>query len=181
MMVHPEMALGLAIVVAFLSESAHHSAELGRMRRDGHQLASQLREANGQVESLQRALTRRHVELNTAIEELQRRDAVGSPAARELLKRQEEAMTAASKALEARQERKDVVFNSMERLLNMQVEQVANMQQAMGDLLQHLISQPRGHFTMSDSVLVQERGGGGLDETFAELNEWLSREAVSSP
>ncbi|MEC8763581.1 MAG: hypothetical protein VXX40_00095 [Candidatus Thermoplasmatota archaeon] len=181
MMVHPEMALGLAIVVAFLSESAHHSAELGRMRRDGHQLASQLREANGQVESLQRALTRRHVELNTAIEELQRRDAVGSPAARELLKRQEEAMTAASKALEARQERNDVVFNSMERLLNMQVEQVANMQQAMGDLLQHLISQPRGHFTMSDSVLVQERGGGGLDETFAELNEWLSREAVSSP
>lgn len=181
MMVHPEMALGLAIVVAFLSESAHHSAELGRMRRDGHQLASQLREANGQVESLQRALTRRHVELNTAIEELQRRDAVGSPAARELLKRQEEAMMAASKALEARQERNDVVFNSMERLLNMQVEQVANMQQAMGDLLQHLISQPRGHFTMSDSVLVQERGGGGLDETFAELNEWLSREAVSSP
>lgn len=181
MMVHPEMALGLAIVVAFLSESAHHSAELGRMRRDGQQLTLQLREANGQVESLQRALTRRHVELNTAIEELQRRDAVGSPAARELLKRQEEAMTAASNALEARQERNDVVFNSMERLLNMQVEQVANMQRAMGDLLQHLISQPRGHFTMSDSVLVQERGGGGLDETFAELNEWLSREAVSSP
>jgi len=181
MLVHPEMALGLAIVVAFLSESAHHSAELGRMRRDGQQLALQLREANGQVESLQRALTRRHVELNTAIEELQRRDAVGSPAARELLKRQEEAMTAASNALEARQERNDMVFNSMERLLNMQVEQVANMQRAMGDLLQHLISQPRGHFTMSDSVLVQERGGSGLDETFAELNEWLSREAVSSP
>ena len=181
MLVHPEMALGLAIVVAFLSESAHHSAELGRMRRDGQQLALQLREANGQVESLQRALTRRHVELNTAIEELHRRDAVGSPAARELLKRQEEAMTAASNALEARQERNDMVFNSMERLLNMQVEQVANMQRAMGDLLQHLISQPRGHFTMSDSVLVQERGGSGLDETFAELNEWLSREAVSSP
>ena len=90
-------------------------------------------------------------------------------------------MTAASHALEARQERNDVVFDSMERLLNMQVEQVANMQQAMGNLLQHLISQPRGHFTMSDSVLVQERANGGLDETFAELNEWLSREAVSSP
>ena len=174
------MALGLAIVVAFLSESAHHRAELSRMRRDGRQLASQLTEANGQVENLQRALTRRHVELNTAIEELQRRDAVGSPAARELLKRQEEAMTAASNALEARQERNDVVFDSMERLLNMQVEQVANMQQAMGNLLQHLISQPRGHFTMSDSVLVQERGQAGLDETYAELNEWLSREAVSS-
>ncbi|MEC7508439.1 MAG: hypothetical protein VX965_05300 [Candidatus Thermoplasmatota archaeon] len=181
MMVHPEMALGLAILVAFLSESARHSAELNRMQRDGRQLSVQLREANEQVENLQMALTRRHIELNTAIEELQRRDAVGSPAARELLKRQEEAMTAASKALEARHEQNDVVFNSMERLLNLQVEQTANMQQAMSDLLQHLISQPRGHFTMSDSVLVQDRASGGLDETFAELNEWLSREAVSSP
>ena len=181
MMVHPEMALGLAILVAFLSESARHSAELNRMQRDGRQLSVQLREANEQGEPLQMALTRRHIELNTAIEELQRRDAVGSPAARELLKRQEEAMTAASKALEARHEQNDVVFNSMERLLNMQVEQTANMQQAMSDLLQHLISQPRGHFTMSDSVLVQDRASGGLDETFAELNEWLSREAVSSP
>ena len=99
MMVHPEMALGLAIMVAFLSESAHHSAELNRMERGGRQLASELRQANEHVENLQRALTRRHMELNSAIEELQRRDAVGSPAARELLKRQEEAMTAASNAL----------------------------------------------------------------------------------
>jgi len=35
---------------------------------------------------------------------------------------------------------------------------------------------------MSDSVLVQERGGGPpANETFAELNEWLSGEAASSP
>ena len=120
--------------------------------------------------------------METAIEELQRRDAVGSPAARELLARQEEAMNAASNALKARHERNDVVFDSMERLLNMQVEQTANMQRAMSDLLQHLISQPRGHFSMSDSVLVQERDGGpAASETFAELNEWLSREAASSP
>ena len=182
MMVHPEMALGLAIVVAFLSESTHHGAELRRMQRDGRELATQLRAANGQVENLERALTRRHVELNSAIEELQRRAAVGSPAARELLARQEEAMNAASNALKARHERNDVVFDSMERLLNMQVEQTANMQRAMSDLLQHLISQPRGHFSMSDSVLVQERDGGtAASETFAELNEWLSTEAASSP
>jgi len=183
MLVHPEMALGLAIMVAFLSESAHHSAELKRMERGGRQLASELRQANEHVENLQRALTRRHMELNNAIEELQRRDAVGSPAARELLKRQEEAMTAASNALETRQEQNDVVFNSMERLLNMQVQQTANMQQAMSDLLQHLISQPRGHFTMSDSVLVQEQGNqaSGLSETFSVINEWLDTEAVSSP
>jgi len=100
-----------------------------------------------------------------------------------LLKRQEEAMTAASNALEARHEQNDVVFNSMERLLNMQVEQTANMQRAMSDLLQHLISQPRGHFTMSDSVLVQEQRNPAADlsETFNLLNEWLDTEAVSSP
>ena len=182
MMVQPEMALGLAVVVAFLSESTNHGTELRRMQRSSRELTTQLREANGQVENLERALTRRHIELNTAIEELQRRDAVGSPAARELLDRQEEAMRAASNALKARHERNDVVFDSMERLLNMQVEQTANMQQAMSNLLQHLISQPRGHFNMSDSVLVQERGAGPAEhETFAELNEWLSREAASSP
>ena len=183
MMVHPEMALGVAIVVAFLSESTHHGAELRRMHRDSRELAQQLRSANSQVEELERALTRRHLELNNAIEELQRRDAVGSPAARELLKRQEEAMTAASRALEARHERNDVVFDSMERLLNMQVEQTANMQRAMSDLLQHLIAQPRGHFTMNDSVLVQDGGGQErpLSDTFAEVNAWLSEEAASSP
>ena len=183
LMVNPGKALALAIVVAFLSESTHHGAELRRMHRDGRLLSDQLRAANRQVEELERALTRRHLELNNAIEELQRRDAVGSPAARELLKRQEEAMTAASNALEARHERNDVVFDSMERLLNMQVEQTANMQQAMSNLLQHLISQPRGHFTMRDSVLVNE--GSGLDhnltDTFAEVNAWLAEEAAPSP
>ena len=183
LMINPGKALALAIVVAFLSESTHHGAELRRMHRDGRLLSDQLRAANRQVEELERALTRRHLELNNAIEELQRRDAVGSPAARELLKRQEEAMTAASNALEARHERNDVVFDSMERLLNMQVEQTANMQQAMSNLLQHLISQPRGHFTMRDSVLVNE--GSGLDhnltDTFAEVNAWLAEEAAPSP
>lgn len=183
MLVHPEMALATAIVVAFLSESTHHGTELRRVQRNGQQVALQLQEANAQVENLQRALTRRHVELNTAIEELQRRDAVGSPAARELLKRQEEAMTAASKALEARHERNDIVFDSMERLLNVQVEQTANMQRAMADLLQHLISQPRGHFTLSDSVLVQEHTSGerGLTGVSSEVYEWLANESAPSP
>ncbi len=183
MMIHPEMALGLAVVVAFLSESTHHGSELRRMQRDGQQMSNQLRAANRQVEELERALTRRHVELNNAIDELQRRDAVGSPAARELLKRQEEAMTAASNMLEARHERNDVVFDSMERLLNMQVEQTANMQRAMSELLQHLISQPRGHFTVRDSVLVNEGQGQDrtLNDTFAEVNAWLSEEAAPSP
>ena len=49
MMVHPEMALGVAIVVAFLSESTHHGAELRRMHRDSQELSQQLRSANSQV------------------------------------------------------------------------------------------------------------------------------------
>ena len=183
MMMHPEMALGLAIVVAFLSESTHHRSVLRRMHRHAEGISSQLSAANRQVEELQRALTRRHVELNTAIDELQRRDAVGSPAARELLKRQEEAMKAASRALEARQERNDVVFNSMERLLNLQVEQTANLQMAMAELLQHLIAQPRGHFTMNDSVLVSDTASGNdaYKEQMREINAWLQQQAASSP
>jgi hypothetical protein len=183
MMVHPEMALGFAIVVAFISESTHHRGELRRMRRQANDVSTQLRAANLHVEDLQRALTQRHLELNKAIDELRRRDAVGSPAARELLKRQEEAMTAASRALEARQERNDVVFNSMERLLNVQVEQTAKMQEAMGNLLQHLISQPRGHFTMNDSVMVSEgsQDGDVHQRHLRDINEWLRLQSASSP
>ena len=183
MMVHPEMALGFAIVVAFISESTHHRGELRRMRRQANDVSTQLRAANLHVEDLQRALTQRHLELNKAIDELRRRDAVGSPAARELLKRQEEAITAASRALEARQERNDVVFNSMERLLNVQVEQTAKMQEAMGNLLQHLISQPRGHFTMNDSVMVSEGGQEGdvHQRHLRDINEWLRLQSASSP
>ena len=180
---HPEMALGIAIVVAFLSESAQHSAELTRMQRHGREVTVHLRDANSHIEELERALTRRHIELNNAIEEIHRRDAVGSPAARELLKRQEEAMTAASKALEARHERSDVVLNSMERMLDVQVNQTAKMQQAMSDLLQHMVQQPRANVTMTDSVLVQENNAASNRdrEQFRELNEWLSRQAASSP
>jgi hypothetical protein len=183
MMIVPETALGLAIVVAFLSESTHHRSELRRMHRHSNGISNQLSAANHQVEELQRALTRRHVELNTAIDELQRRDAVGSPAARELLKRQEEAMNTVSRALETRHERNDVVFNSMERLLNLQVEQTANLQMAMAELLQHLISQPRGHFTMNDSVLVSDSASGNdtYKQQMREINAWLKEQAASSP
>jgi len=181
LMVHPEMALGLAIVVAFLSESTHHRGQLGRMQRQAGEVNTQLRAANQHIEELQRALTRRHVELNQAIEELQRRDAVGSPAARELLQRQEEAMNAASAALDVRDRRNDVVFESMERLLNAQVEQTSNMQQAMRDLLQHLITQPRANVTLTDSVMVSEEAHRHhqLDEPLRELNEWLRLQAAS--
>jgi hypothetical protein len=159
------------------------------MQRHHREMVGHLREANTHIEGLEAALTRRHIELNTAIEELQRRDAVGSPAARELLKRQEEAMEAASRALDSRQERSNIVLESMERLLSFQAEQTANMQQTMGDLLAQIALQPRGNVTMQDSVLVQDMNARPSaartqhtgSEALKEINEWLKREAVSSP
>ncbi len=186
---HPQLALTLAIVMAFFSEAAHHQSELSAIRRHNKTMVSHLREANFQIDGLETALTRRHVELNSAIEELHRRDAVGSPAARELLKRQEEAMDAATLALDNRQERSNIVLESMERLLSFQAEQTAKMQQNMADLLQQIALQPRGNVTMQDSVLVQDmKPAPSIEQTnhtridaLREINDWLKRESVSSP
>ena len=171
LMVNPGKALALAIVVAFLSESTHHSSELRRMQNDGKALSNQLRAANHQVEELKRALTRRHVELNNAIDELQRRDAVGSPAARELLKRQEEAINAQSSALEDRTSRQDRMFVAMERLLAFQTEQTAAIQQSLAELLTQLASEPRQHVTMTDSVLVQNREEEKMRRQFRKMSD----------
>jgi uncharacterized protein with von Willebrand factor type A (vWA) domain len=175
--------------MAFFSEAAHHQSELSAIRRHNKTMVSHLREANFQIDGLETALTRRHVELNSAIEELHRRDAVGSPAARELLKRQEEAMDAATLALDNRQERSNIVLESMERLLSFQAEQTAKMQQNMADLLQQIALQPRGNVTMQDSVLVQDmKPAPSIEQTnhtridaLREINDWLKRESVSSP
>jgi hypothetical protein len=98
-------------------------------------------------------------------------------------------MEAASRALDSRQERSNIVLESMERLLSFQAEQTANMQQTMGDLLAQIALQPRGNVTMQDSVLVQDmnarpsaaRSQHTGSEALKEINEWLKREAVSSP
>ena len=189
MLFHPELALTLSIIMAFFSEAAHHQSELRTMQRHNRSMVTHLREANLQIEGLETALTRRHIELNSAIEELHRRDAVGSPAARELLKRQEEAMEAATSALDSRQERSNIVLESMERLLSFQAEQTSKMQQTMGDLLQQIALQPRGNVTMQDSVLVQDmKPSPSIEQTnhtridaMQEINDWLKREAASSP
>jgi len=186
---HPQLALTLSIMMAFFSEAAQYHSKMLTMHHRHREMVGHLREANVHIGGLETALTRRHVELNTAIEELRRRDAVGSPAARELLKRQEEAMKAASRALDSRQERSNIVLESMERLLSFQAEQTANMQQTMGDLLQQIALQPRGNVTMQDSVLVQDMTAAPSEvrnqhrgaEALREINEWLKREAVSSP
>jgi len=186
---HPQLALSCSILMAFISEAAHHRSEIRIMQRHNRNMIGNLQDASRQIEGLQTALNRRHVELNSAIEELHRRDAVGSPAARELLKRQEEAMEAATMALDNRQERSNIVLESMERLLSFQAEQTAKMQQTMGDLLQQIALQPRGNVTMQDSVLVQDMKPVASAtpkqhfsvDSMREINEWLKREAASSP
>jgi len=184
----PEMALAAGVVFAFFSESAQHYSELRGMHHQSHQLQGLLQDANSDIDNLERALTQRHIQLNKAIEEIQRRDAVGSPAARELLKRQEEAMEIASQALASRHERNDMILKSMERLLELQTQQTTQMQRTMGDVLERLAMQPRGNVTLTDSVLVQEpqsppRWGSsalGTANSLQELDEWLEAEAASS-
>jgi hypothetical protein len=63
------------------------------------------------------------------------------------------------------------------------------MQQSMADLLQQIALQPRGNVTMQDSVLVQDmKPSPSIEQTnhtridaMREINDWLKREAASSP
>jgi hypothetical protein len=90
------------------------------------------------------------------MEEINRRDAVGSPAARELLSRQEQAMNAQSKAIEARSNRNEALLDSLERLLVMQSDQTSRIQLTLADVLQKLALEPRQSLMLQDSVLVQD-------------------------
>jgi hypothetical protein len=108
------------------------------------------------IEELQFHLQKTNHELHTAMEEINRRDAVGSPAARELLSRQEQAMNAQSKAIEARSDRNEALLDSLERLLVMQSDQTSRIQLTLADVVQKLAMEPRQRLMLQDSVLVQD-------------------------
>ena len=108
------------------------------------------------IEELQFHLQKTNQELHNAMEEINRRDAVGSPAARELLSRQEQAMNAQSKAIEDRSNRNEALLDSLERLLVMQSDQTSRIQLTLADVLQKLAMEPRQSLMLQDSVLVQD-------------------------
>ena len=147
---HPEVAVLAGIVSVFVCEATIHRAERKGLQRERMQLRQQLNLSAHNINQLQESLSNVQAELH-------RRDIIGTPAARELLKRQEEAMNAQSSALEDRTSRQDRMFVAMERLLALQTEQTASIQQNLAELLTQLASEPRQHVTMTDSVLVQNR------------------------
>ncbi|MFL2949306.1 MAG: hypothetical protein ACJZ40_02845 [Candidatus Poseidoniaceae archaeon] len=156
-----QLALGGAVATAFLVESAQHRARQHQLMEQSRGLKQHLRRSGLHIEELQFSLQKTNQELHAAVEEIHRRDAVGSPAARELLNRQELAMEAQSIALEDRSKRNEVLLDSMERLLMMQSDQTARIQITLADVLQKLAMEPRQHLMLQDSVLVQEGGAAG--------------------
>ncbi|MDC0340957.1 hypothetical protein OAM96_03260 [Candidatus Poseidoniaceae archaeon] len=149
-------ALAIAITSAFLAESSFHRGQQQRLFRQSHILRNQLENSGREIFQLQNELSTTNTNLILAINEIQRRDAVGSPAARHLLSRQEEAINAQTLAMETHGGRQDHTLDSMNRLLNMQANQTAKMQQTLVDVLNKLLHEPRQNVTMQDSVLVQE-------------------------
>jgi hypothetical protein len=66
------------------------------------------------------------------------------------------AMKAQSKAIEDRSNRNEALLDSLERLLVMQSDQTARIQQTLADVLRKLAMEPRQHLMLQDSVLVQD-------------------------
>jgi hypothetical protein len=152
----PELALGGAVAAAFLVESAQNRSRQHRLMEQSRGLKQHLHRSSLHIEELQFHLQKTNQELHTAIEEINRRDAVGSPAARELLSRQEQAMNAQSKAIEARSDRNEALLDSLERLLVMQSDQTSRIQLTLADVVQKLAMEPRQRLMLQDSVLVQD-------------------------
>ncbi len=105
---------------------------------------------------MKRALDNTTSELRDALDELHRRDAIGSPAARELLARQEEAVKAQKKAIDLSANRSVETLESLERMIISQGEQTARVQEVLSAVLEKLALSPRQNINMKDSVLTQE-------------------------
>ena len=149
-------ALAIAITSAFLAESSYHRGQQQKLFRQSNILRNELEYSGREIFQLQSELSTTNTNLVLAINEIQRRDAVGSPAARRLLSRQEEAINAQTLVMETHGGRQDNTLDSMNRLLMMQATQTAKMQQTLVDVLNKLLHEPRQNVTMQDSVLVQE-------------------------
>ena len=109
-----------------------------------------------QICDMKRALDVTTKDLKDALDELHRRDAIGSPAARELLTRQEEAMKAQKIALARSTDRSFETLESLERMIISQGEQTARVQEVLSVVLEKLALEPRQNINMRDSVLTQE-------------------------
>ena len=156
MHVKHELAIGVGIFSAFLAESMIQANARNHLRHKATSLQTELNIAIDQICDMKRALDVTTKDLRNALDELHRRDAVGSPAARELLARQEEAMEAQKVALDRSTDRSFETLESLERMIISQGQQTSRVQEVLSMVLEKLALEPRQHINMHDSVLTQE-------------------------
>jgi hypothetical protein len=150
------VALGVGVFTAFFTESMMQANMRGQLKHKASNLQTELNIAIGQICDMKRALELTTTDLRTALEELYRRDAVGSPAARELLARQEGAMKAQKVALDRSTDRSFETLESLERMIISQGQQTTRVQEVLSVVLEKLALEPRQQINMHDSVLTQE-------------------------
>ena len=151
-----DVALGVGIFSAFITESMIQSNTRGHLKHKASNLQNELNIAIGQIVDMKRALEVTTTDLRDALEELHRRDAIGSPAARELLARQEEAIKVQKVALDRSTDRSLETLESLERMIVSQGQQTTRVQEVLSMVLEKLALEPRQHINMRDSVLTQE-------------------------
>ena len=156
MEVRPNLAIIAGFIGAFLSESVIQASARSHLRHKASNLQNELNIAVDQICDMKRALDLTTKDLRQALDELHRRDAIGSPAARELLARQEEAMEAQKVALNMSTDRSFETLESLERMIISQGQQTARVQEVLSMVLEKLALEPRQHINMRDSVLTQE-------------------------
>lgn len=155
-MVDPTIALGISIFLGVLIESTQHRSEVNELMKQGRSLRTQLSASNNHIGQLQLALQQTSRDLNAAVLEINRRDAIGSPATRALLDRQDEAMLAQKKALNIHGQKNEEMLIRLGNLLEQQQEQNNKMQESLTDLVEKLANKPSQNVMLTDSVMVQE-------------------------
>lgn len=150
------VAIGMGVFTAFFAESMMQANTRGQLKHKASNLQTELNIAIGQICDIKRALEVTTTDLRTALEELYRRDAIGSPAARELLTRQEGAMKAQKVALDRSTDRSFETLESLERMIISQGQQTTRVQEVLSAVLETLALEPRQQINMHDSVLTQE-------------------------
>ena len=155
-MVEPTLALSVSIFFGVLIESTQHSAEVNELMKQGRSLRHQLSSSNTRIGQLQAALQKTSRDLNSAVLEINRRDAIGSPATRALLDRQEEALLAQKKALNSHGLKNEEMMIRLSTLVEQQHFQNNKMQESLTDLIEKLANKPSQNVNLTDSIMVQE-------------------------
>jgi len=156
MQVQHGVAIGVGVFTTFFAESMMQANIRGQLKHKASNLQTELNIAIGQICDMKRALEVTTTDLRSALEELYRRDAVGSPAARELLERQEGAMKAQRVALDRSTDRSFETLETLERMIISQGQQTTRVQEVLSAVLETLALEPRQQINMHDSVLTQE-------------------------